>query len=156
MENRKKLHYYGLVLIVLGILNLVTFVTTLLADCIDGTLAEALATVEPDILVAVKVVLGIFGVIVGLMVAADVFLGVKALKISKAPKADRGYIIVANVFFVMSVLAAVSHAGTLLNGSAPVLDTVLNLVNAILGAIVYVLFVKAARAVRQDVLDGKN
>ena len=154
MENRKNLHDYGLVLIVLGVLNLFMFVSSVITGLVDGSIAAALATVEAELLVAVKVVLGVIGGLMGLIVFADVLIGWKALKVSKTPNADKGYITAAKVFFVMSVISAISHAVTLFQGSAAVVDTVLNLVNAILGAVVYVLFVKAAQAVRQDVLNG--
>lgn len=154
MENRKNLHDYGLVLVVFGLLNLFMFVSSVVTGLIDGSITAALAKVEAELLVAVKVMLGVIGGLMGLIVFADVLIGVKALKVSKAPNADKGYITAAKVFFVMSVIAAISHAVNLFQGSAAVVDTVLNLVNAVLGAVVYVLFVKAAQAVRRDVLNG--
>jgi hypothetical protein len=154
MQNRKNLHDYGLVLIVLGVLNLFMFLSTVVAGFVDGTMAESLATVEAELLVAVKVVLGVIGGLMGLLVLADILIGLKALKVSKKPNADRGYITAAKVFFVMSVISAISAAVTLFDGSAPIVDAILNFANASLGAAVYVLFVKAANAVRRDVLGG--
>ena len=156
MENRKNLHDYGLVLVILGILDLFMFVSTIVASLIDGTITKVIATAEPDIIVAVKVILGLVVGLMGLIVLADVFIGIKALKVSKNPNADKGYITAAKVFFVMSVIASISHIVTLFNGSVSVVDTVLNLVSAVLGAVVYFLFVKAAQAVRRDVLNGEK
>lgn len=153
MENRKKLHDYGLVLVVLGIFDFFTFVSTMLITYFDGTLTEALAKVDSDILLPVKIVLGIITVIMGLLVFADVLLGIKALKISKKPIADKGYITIAKVFFVLSMIATVSNAVTLFGGNAPIADAILNFANSALGATVYFLFIKAAQAVRQDVLN---
>jgi uncharacterized membrane-anchored protein len=154
MKNRKNLHDYGLVLVVLGVLNLFMFVSTVVAGLVDGTVTEALATVDAEILVAVKVMLGVIGGLMGLIVLADVLIGMKALKVSKNPNADKGYITAAKVFFVMSVISAISAVVTLFDGSAPIVDTILNLANAALGAVVYVLFIKAAQGVRRDVLNG--
>lgn len=154
MKNRKNLHDYGLVLVVLGVLNLFMFLATLIANVVDGSLAEAFTTVEPDLLVAVKVVLGVLGGIAGLLVFADVLIGLKALKVSKTPNADKGYITAAKVFFVMSVIATVSAIISLFDKSAPVIDTLLNCANSALGAVVYALFIKSAQAVRRDVLNG--
>ena len=156
MENRKNLHDYGLLLIALGILNLFMFIATVVAGFVDGSVADALATVEAEILVAVKVTLGVLGGLMGLIVFADVLIGLKALKVSKKPSADRGYITAAKVFFVMSVISAISAAVSLFDGSAPVVDAILNLANASLGAAVYVLFIKTANAVRRDVLNGQK
>lgn len=153
MENRKKLHDYGLVLIVLGVFDFFTFVSTMLIAYFDGTFTEALAKVDSDILVPVKVVLGIITVIMGLFVFADVLLGMKALKVSKTPVADKGYITLAKVFFVLSMIATVSNAVTLFDGNASISDTILNLANSALGAIVYFSFIKYAKAVRQDVIN---
>ena len=154
MQNRKNLHDYGLVLIILGILNLFMFVSTVVASLVDGSTAEALAKVEAEILVATKVMLGIFGGLLGLLVLADVFIGIKALKVSKNPNTDKGYIIAAKVFFVMSVISAISAAVTLFDSSAPVVDAILNFASAALSAAVYVYFIMAAEAVRRDVLNG--
>ena len=154
MENRKNLHDYGLVLIVLGVLNLFMFVSTVITGLVDGSLAEGLATVDADILVAVKVVLGVFAVLMGLLVFADVLIGMKALKVSKTPNTDKGYITAAKVFCVMSIISAISAFVTLFDGSAPIVDAILNLANAALGAAVYIYFIKAAQAVRRDVING--
>jgi glycopeptide antibiotics resistance protein len=54
----------------------------------------------------------------------------------------------------MSVLAAISAAISLFDGTAPVIDAILNLANSTLGAVVYVQFIKFAQAVRRDALNG--
>lgn len=154
MKNRKNLHDYGLVLIVLGVLHLFMFAATVIAGFVDGTVAKAFETVSADILVAVKVAMGIIIAIMALIVLADVFLGIKALKVSEKPNADKGYIIVAKIFFVISIIAAVSYIVTLIQGGAPVVDTVLNLISDALGAVVYAYFIVAAQAVRKDFLNG--
>jgi hypothetical protein len=154
MQNRKNLHDYGLVLIVLGVLNLFMFLSTVVAGFVDGTMAESLATVEAELLVAVKVVLGVIGGLMGLLVPADILIGLKALKVSKNPNTDKGYITVAKVFFVMSVIATVSSIFPFFDANAPIVDTILTFANAALDAVVYILFIKAAQAVRRDVLNG--
>ncbi len=156
MENRKKLHDYGMVLIFLGILNLFMFASTIVSGLVDGTVAGALAAVEAELLVAVKIVLGIFGGLLGLLVFADVLIGLKALKVSKEPSADKGYIIAAKVFFVMSVISAISAFFTFFDANAPIVDSILNFANAALSAAVYVLFVKTAQAVRLEVISAEK
>lgn len=153
MENRKNLHDYGLVLIFLGALNLFMFVATIVAGFVDGTFAKAFADVAPELLLATKITLGVVGALMGLLVFADVLIGMKALKVSKNPNTDKGYITAAKVFFVLSVISTISAVVSLFDGSTPIVDGILNLANAALGAAVYVLFVKAAQAVRRDVLN---
>jgi uncharacterized membrane-anchored protein len=154
MENRKNLHDYGLIMIFFGILELFMFIMTVVAGLVDGSIAKALADVAPEIQTAVKVGLGIMGAITGLLVFADALLGVKALKVSANPNTDNGYIIVAKVFFVLSVIATISAVVGLFDGNAPIIDTILDLVSSVLGALVYILFVRAAQAVRQDALNA--
>ena len=156
MQNRKNLHDYGLVLILFGILNLYMFVSTVVVALVDGSMAAALATVEPDILVAVKVVIGILGGFLGLLAFADALIGAKAMRVSENPTADKGYIFVAKIFFVVSAIATISSIVALIDGKSPIIDTILNLANSALGTIVYFLFIKAAQAVRLDVLKGEK
>ena len=95
MKNKTKLRESGIILIALGIFNVLTFVSTVVGSLIDGTVSGALATVEADILVAVKVVLIVLCVIMALIAGADIFLGVKAIKVSKNPNASK---ITINIF----------------------------------------------------------
>ena len=155
MENRKKLHDYGLALTIIGILNLFMFGATIVAGLADGSVTEAMAVVEADILGAVKFMLGIIVVLMLLLVAADVLLGVKALKVSKNPNAHKGYIIVAMVFLVMNFISTVSQVKVLMSGSAPDVKVILNTASSVLTVCIYALFIKAATAVRKDVLSEK-
>lgn len=156
MEKRKNLHDYGLALVVIGVLNLFSFVLTVVSGLVDGTINKALANVEADIIVAVKIVLCIIAALMGLLAVADALIGIKALKISKNPKADKGHITAAKVFAVISVISAISAVVTLFDGTAPIVDAIITLANSVLNVVVYVLFIKAAQAVRQDVLTGEK
>ena len=154
MRNRQNLHDAGIALILFGIVHLVLFAATVIADLVDGSFAAAMAEVKPEYLVATKVTIGILGGLMGLLVLTDAFIGIKALKVSKKPDTSKGYITVAKVFFVISVIAAVVYVGTLIGGRAPIVDTILNLASTVLDAVVYFLFAKAALAVRNDVING--
>ena len=155
MENRKKLHDCGLVLIIIGILNLFMFGTTIVSEIINGSATATFATVDANIIGAVRVALGIIAILMILLVAADVLLGIKALNVSKTPNADKGYIVIAYIFLVMSAISTISHINTLIGGNTNVIESVLNVANSALSVCIYVLFIKAANAVRKDVLNGK-
>lgn len=155
MENRKTLHDCGLALVIVGILNLFMLGATMVADLVNGSIAEQLATVEADMLGAVKAVLFVTIALMAILVAADLLLGIRALKVSKTPNANKGYIIVAMVFLVLSAISTISHIDTLLNGRAPIVEGILNVVSPALSVCIYVLFIKAAFAVRRDVLSRK-
>lgn len=154
MLNRKNLHDYGLALIFLGVLNLFTFVTTIIAGFIDGTISDSLASVDPEIFVAVKVMLCIFTAIMGLIVFADVLIGIKALRVSASPTADKWYINLAKVFFVLSAVSVVFAILSFFDSGVSTFHAILNLANASLGASIYFLFVKTAQAVRNDFING--
>ena len=80
MENRRKLHESGVVLIIIGILNLFMFMATVVDSILDGTVAEGLANVDADILGAVKVSIVIVCALMALLVGADILLGIKAIQ----------------------------------------------------------------------------
>jgi hypothetical protein len=157
MENRSKLRENGLVLIVIGILNVLTFASTIISSLVDGSIAEALSTVEPDILVAVKVVLILICILMSFIAGADIFLGIKAIKVSKKPNESKWYIIVAKVFLILSCIAVVSHAVSIFSGNtASIVDSIVNMVSLALSVCVYALFIKSAEAVREDVINEKK
>jgi hypothetical protein len=155
MENKTKLHENGIVLIGLGIFNVLTFVSTVVEALIDGTISGALATVEADILVAVKVVLIVLCVIMVLIAGADIFLGVKAIKVSKNPNASKGYIIVAKVFSILICIAVISNIISMFTGNAAsAVDGGVNMASYALSLIIYSFFIKSAEAVRNDYING--
>lgn len=156
MKNRQKLRDCGLALIIFGILDLFVFVGTVIGSIVDGTVAKGLANVEADILVAVKLVLILFAVFLGALVATDIFLGIKAIKLSQNPDASKGHIIVAKVFLILSAIATVSCAISIFGNSPSVVDSILNVANSILSVAIYTLFVVSAEAVRKDVLSGNK
>ena len=155
MKNRKNLHGYGLVLIILGILHFFKYVSTIISSVIHGDMAKAFA--EQNAGFAVKIVTGVVFAILAFIVLADVIIGIKALKVSKNPTADKGHIVAAKVFFVLSVIAAVAALISIFGATKDSIDDcILNLSSSTLDACVYVIFIQAATAVRKDVLNGEN
>ena len=155
MKNKTKLRESGIVLIVLGIFNVLTFVSTVVESLIDGTVSGALATVEADILVAVKAVLIVLCAIMVLIAGADIFLGVKAIKVSKNPNASKGYIIVAKVFSILTCIAVIVNIISMFTGNAAsAVDGGVNMASYALSLIIYSFFIKSAEAVRNDYING--
>ena len=155
MENRKNLHDYGLVLIILGVLHFFMYVSTIISSIVSGEMAAEFAKQNAGL--AVKIVTGVVFAILAFIVLADVIIGIKALKVSKNPTADKGHIVAAKVFFVLSVIAAVAALISIFGATKDtIIDCILNLSSSTLGACVYVIFIKAATAVRKDVLNGET
>lgn len=152
MDNRKKLHDYSIVMICFSVLNVFTFLGTVISTFVDGSFEKSLNSVEADIVGIVKIVLIIFGVLMMILALSDAFIGLKGLKVSREPNADKGYIVVAKIFFVLNVIAVISSVASLINNTTPIIDGILSLANTVLDVIVYALFIKAATAVRRDVI----
>ena len=57
MDNRKKLHDYSIVMICFAVLNVFTFIGSVISTFVDGTIDKTLETVEPDIVGIVKITL---------------------------------------------------------------------------------------------------
>lgn len=155
MEKRKKLHDYSLVMILLAVLGTLNFVSTAVSILIDGTVRDAFASVDAEILLPVKIVFGILAVLMVFLTLAEAFIGIKGLRISREPNADRGHIVASKIFLVINVLAVVSLVASLINNEAAVADTVITLANAILDIIVYIYFIKSANAVRDEFIASK-
>ena len=154
MENKSKLRENGIVLIVLGILNVLTFVSTVVKSLVDGTVSRGLATVEADILVAVEVVLIVLCLIMLFIAGADILLGVKAIKVSKNPDASKGYITVAKIFTILTCIAVVCNIISMFTGNATsAVDGGVNLASYSLTLIIYSSFIKSAEAVRNDYIN---
>ena len=151
MEKRNKLHDYSLALIFLAILDIFVLAGTVLAAYVSGTLQEALVLNNPENLTSVKVMLVVFAGFMGLMMLAEVCVGLKGLKVSRTPSADKGYITVAKIFLILSVIASVATFVGFFESTAYV-DSAITFVNAVLDVIVYAMFIKLANAVRADAL----
>lgn len=154
MENKSKLRENGIVLIVLGILNVLTFVSTVVKSLVDGTVSRGLATVEADILVAVEVVLIVLCLIMIFIAGADILLGVKAIKVSKNPDASKGYITVAKIFTILTCIAVICNIISMFTGNATsAVDGGVNLCSYSLTLIIYSSFIKSAEAVRNNYIN---
>lgn len=155
MENRKNLHDYSLVMILLAVLGTFNFALTIVRSIVDGTVSEAFATVDASILTAVKICFGIVVALLALLAFAEAFIGLKGLKVSREPNADKGYITITKIFLVMNVIVVPYYVLALVNNTAPVVDTVFSLLNAGIDIVIYALFIKHATAVRQDFIATK-
>ena len=152
MENRTRLRENGLVLIVIGILDLFMFIATMVKGIIDGTIANELATVAPDMLLAVKIGIGFVFALLALLVFADVLLGLKALKVSKNPDASKGYITFAKISMILTCIALISHVISIFDGNTHGVDAALNVASTTLSVAIYTMFIQSAEAVRNDAI----
>ena len=90
-----------------------------------------------------------------LLVLAEAFIGIKGLKVSRQPNADKGYITVTKVFFVINIIAVLSFVTSLFGPEVSVVDTILTLANTVLDIVIYAFFIKYATAVRKEFIANK-
>ena len=155
MEKRKNLHDSGLALVIVGLFHLFIYIATVVESLVDGSVSKLLAGADPTVSAITIATLVIISVFFALLVSADIFVGVKALKVSLEPTATIGYIVFAKIFCAVNLLGAIAAIISLCTGSAPVIDSVLSLSGAVFGASLYVLAIKAGYDVRNDVLASK-
>ena len=156
MDKRKNLHDYSMLLIFLAAIDVFNFVATVVSSIIDGSFSDALVSVESDMVNAVKIALIIVAALMVIMTLAEAFIGFKGLKISREPNADKGYITMAKVFLVISIIASISFFVTFFDGKTPIIDTALNFVAVVLDVAIYIIFIKTAKSVRSDFLAEKK
>ena len=156
MKNRKILHDYGIILIVLAIIDLLSLVTSTITQIMDGTLDNVFATVESSLLTAVKVSLVAVIVLQAVLILAQIAIGWIGLKVSRNPVANKGYITAAKVFFVLNIIATICVVIVLISsGSNQLFNNILSLLCAVADVLIYYYFIKSAKAVRQSVLENK-
>ena len=156
MKNIQKLRDYGIAMVCVGILNLFNFLTTFIEGIADGSVNNAFAGADPTVIAVIKVVIGTIAVIMGLIAFADAIIGIKGIRVSAKPTAENGYITVAKVFWVLSILGVVGAIIALTDSNGSVVDKIIVLSNAVLTATIYYCFIAAANAVRKDVLNGES
>lgn len=153
MNNRKTLHDFSLIMICVAVLNVFNFFGTVISALVDGTVNKTLNSVEPDMVGTAKITLVIFAVLMVILALSDAFIGFKGLKVSREPNADKGYIVATKVFFLLNIVAVVSSVFSLINNTTPIVDGILTLASTVIDVIIYAFFIKAATAVRQDVIN---
>lgn len=155
MNKRKDLHDYSLVLILLSVLDVFSFFARLIASIVNGTVSDVLATVESDILGAVKIGLIVFVALMTVIALSEAFIGIKGLKIAANPNTDKGYIVAAKILCVLSVIAAASFCSNFFGSNVDIVTNIFNLINSVLDVVIFVLFIRVANSVRSSVLASK-
>ena len=156
MKDRKTLREGSIALIVLAVLDLINWVTSGLAEFINGDIDDAIAEVAPDLMSAVKACFVVILALQAALILAQIIIGWFGLKVSRNPIANQGYITAAKVFYVLNIIAAVSAVISLIgSGSDALISNILTLICALADVLIYYYFIKSAKAVRQSVLENK-
>ena len=153
MENRKTLHDYSLVIILLALLSAFLFTGTMVAALINGSIDRLIASIDPSMVLATKIGLGVYAGLEICLILSQVIIGCKGLNVCQKPTSDKGYIVAAKIFFVLATLTAISAIFAIVGAkNGYVIDTILSFVSAALDVVIYGMFIKAATAVRRDAI----
>ena len=156
MKERKKLHDCSIYLIMLAIIDIISWFTSTNRFFNDGSFDEAIANVEPGLQTAVKVCLVVILVLQLALSVSQIVIGHVGLKVSSNPNAGKGYITASKVLFVLNIIAVVSVVIVLFDAESKyIIDHVLSLVASVADTLIVFFFIKAAKAVRQSVLENK-
>ena len=125
MDNKLRLRDFGICLIVLTLLDVFTSVSTLLAGYFNGTFDRVFAGVDPTVITATKVVMGAVLAFWAILIIAQILIAANGIKNSVNPTANKGYITAAKVFFIISIISAISAFLSFFDGNAPIVDSIL-------------------------------
>ncbi len=154
-RTKKELYYLGLALVVTGAIDgaqtIGGFIYGLFNDNPDKTLSE----LDPATVRWMGVVVLILGLA---LILVQVAIGAKGMRVSKAPTADKGYIKAAKVFLGIYAVLAVTYLPSLfaIKESISFSEHILPFILVTVDAVLYWLFVKRAKLVRQSVAKGKK
>ena len=153
MENRKTLHDFSLIIILLALLSAFLFVGTLVSGWVNGSVDRLIASTDPSLALATKICIGVYAGLEICLILSQVAIGCKGLNVSQKPTSDKGYIVAAKIFFALSIIAAISAIFSIVGAkNGYVIDTILRFVSAALDVAIYGMFIKAANDVRRDVI----
>ena len=91
--------------------------------------------------------IGIVGVMSLLMVAVQIYIGLKGMKVAKEPDSSKGHITWATVFLVLSIIALVSPVMEMIQTKA-IVANVVTIIDCLVDVLLYYYFIKWAKEVR--------
>lgn len=148
-KNRKTLKEWGMVILIFAVCDLLTIITSFIGetgifDTINEHTDEAVREFGSVMLIAMLAIMVIFFVI-------KIFLGAKGIMVSKNPTDATGHITLAKFIVVLNVIALISSVTGLGESGINVMN-ILEVVVSVAEVFITVLFIKAAKAVREDVV----
>jgi hypothetical protein len=140
MENtRKELKLTSIAILVFAALSLVSVITSI----IFGDFSS-LADTPDGVLLASKIIVV---VIAALILLPQVYVGVKGIKIAKAPVSTKAHIVWATILLVFAVISVLSQVGEL-SKAADMLDAILKIVDEVCIGVLYIFYILEAKKIR--------
>ena len=85
-----------------------------------------------------------------LLLLPEIYIGVKGLKMAKAPDSSKAHIVWAAILMVFMVIALIDPISALANAPQNVLNNIASLAKIILEICIYVIFISSANTLRKS------
>ena len=142
MENtRKELKLTSIAILVFAALSLVSVITSI----IFGDFSS-LADTPDGILLASKIIVV---VIAALILLPQVYVGVKGIKIAKAPVSTKAHIVWATILLVISVISVIMFVVDLFEAGNTAQE-VGDLCNAVVEGVLFFEYIRLAKAIAKE------
>ena len=140
MEKAKRgLKDMSIVILIFAIFDFIKAVVDIfLIEFNPETLPEG---ATEGVILAARIILCVIGFIV---LAPQLYVGIKGIKLSNAPKSGKAHIVWATILAVLAILAVISPIQELIN-KGDVIGNVNTIANTVLEACIYVLYIGYAK-----------
>lgn len=143
-QTRKHLKISSLIVLLFAALSLLNIVSELLfGDLNNATIPEG----SPDnILLITKIILLVFSLV---LLAPQIYIGFKGLKMAKNPDSSKAHIVWAIILFVLSIVGLISPAIAIVKQDN-VFEHVSEFFSIVLEAVIFYDYIRCARAVSKE------
>ena len=140
-QTKKNLRIISLCLVIFSIVSLALAAMDLITFWMDRD--NYSGTSDGVVLASI----GIVGVMSLLMVAVQIYIGLKGMKVAKEPDSSKGHITWATVLLVLSIIALVSPVMEMIQTKA-IVANVVTIIDCLVDVHLYYYFIKWAKEVR--------
>lgn len=140
-QTKKNLRIISLCLVIFSIVSLALAAMDMITFWMDRD--NYSGTSDGVVLASI----GIVGVMSLLMVAVQIYIGLKGMKVAKEPDSSKGHITWATVLLVLSIIALVSPVMEMIQTKA-IVANVVTIIDCLVDVLLYYYFIKWAKEVR--------
>lgn len=144
-NSRKQLKAYSFLVLLFAAFSLTRLIVELIVIGFDKETATL--GVSPELMLVATIILFVISLI---FLLPQVYVGVRGLKIAKAPKATKGHIVWAVILLAFSVFAIFTPISDIM-ANVNVVDNIVTLIDHALDIIVYCMYIKYANRVLKSI-----
>ena len=144
-NSRKQLKAYSFLVLLFAAFSLTRLIVELIVIGFDKETAAW--GVSPELMLIATIILFVISLI---FLLPQVYVGVRGLKIAKAPKATKGHIVWAVILLAFSVFAIFTPISDIM-ANVNVVDNIITLIDHALDIIVYCMYIKYANRVLKSI-----